>query len=135
MPVRLADLMFGVSVVVVPEVQVLPVVFREPRVFRILDEEPEEAAAVAPPVVFREPRVFRFLDEEPEEAVAVSPPPVAVPPPAPLCMASRWPLTAGERKVLHRARWNEWRERDLAAGGGSLEEMCDYAQRWANGEL
>jgi len=110
MPVQLADLMFWVSVVVVPEVQVAP-------------------------VVFREPRVFRFLDEEPEEAVAVSPPPVAAPPPAPLCMASRRPLTAGERKVLHRARWNEWRERDLAAGGGSLEEMCDYAQRWANGEL
>ena len=41
MPVRLADLMFGLPVVVVPEVQVLPVVFREPRVFRILDEVPE----------------------------------------------------------------------------------------------
>ena len=108
MPVRLADLMFGSPVVVVPEVQV-PAVFREPRVFRFLDEEPEEAAVVALPA--------------------------AVPPPAPLCMASRRSLTAGEREVLHRARWNEWREKDLAAGGGSLEEMCDYAQRWANGEL
>ena len=43
MSVQLADLMFGVPVVVVPEVQV-PVVFREPRVFRILDEEPEVEA-------------------------------------------------------------------------------------------
>ena len=53
MPVRLADLMFGVPVVVVvPEVQVLPAVFREPRVFRILDEEPEVEAVpvVAAPV-------------------------------------------------------------------------------------
>ena len=88
MPVQLADLMFGVPVVVVPEVQVAPAVFREPRVFRILDEEPEEA-------------------------VAVSPPPVAVAPraPAAMCMASRG--------------WSS----------GSLDEACDYAQRWANGEL
>ena len=87
MPVRLADLMFGSPVVVVPEVQVLPAVFREPRVFRILDEEPEEAVAVSPPA--------------------------AVPPraPAAMCMASRG--------------WSS----------GSLDEACDYAQRWANGEL
>jgi len=84
MPVRLADLMFGLPVVVVPEVQV--------------------------PAVFREPRVFRFLDEEPEEVPVVAPP-AAVPPPAPLCMASRG--------------WSS----------GSLDEACDYAQRWANGEL
>ena len=85
MPVQLADLMFWVSVVVVPEVQV--------------------------PAVFREPRVFRILDEEPEEAVVA--PPAAVPPraPAPMCMASRG--------------WSS----------GSLDEACDYAQRWANGEL
>ena len=109
MPVQLADLMFGVPVVVVPEVQVAPVVFREPRVFRFLDEELEV------------------------EAVLVVAPPAAVPPraPAPMCMASRRPLTAGQRKVLYRARWNEWRERDLESGGGAMDEIAYQAEEWA----